>query len=63
MTRPMSVAPDGDTVPCQCCGKPTRMTATRFCDMCWESDTRIEDFLRHPYGRARVLLILARGMG
>ena len=29
------------TVPCQWCGKPTQMTATRLCDEHWELERRI----------------------
>jgi hypothetical protein len=29
------------TVPCEICGKPTRMIGTRRCDRCWELEMRI----------------------
>ncbi len=29
-------------VPCELCGKPTNMTATRRCDRCWELEHRIK---------------------
>lgn len=32
----------GDKVPCKFCGKPTRSTATKLCDGCWELKTRIQ---------------------
>ena len=34
------------TVPCKFCDKPTPMTNTKMCDGCWETEHRIEDFLR-----------------
>ena len=30
-----------ETVPCELCGKPTRMLWTKRCDGCWELETRI----------------------
>jgi hypothetical protein len=30
------LGPMVDTVPCMFCAKPTRMTATKQCDACWE---------------------------
>lgn len=30
-----------ETVPCELCGKPTRMLGTKRCDGCWELETRI----------------------
>lgn len=30
-----------EQVQCKWCGEPTRMTATKMCDGCWELDTRI----------------------
>lgn len=32
---------DSETVPCELCGRPTRMQGTKRCDGCWELETRI----------------------
>lgn len=31
-----------NTIPCELCGKPTRMLGTKRCDPCWELERRIE---------------------
>ncbi len=30
-------------VDCDLCGKPTKMTATKRCDRCWELERRVQD--------------------
>ncbi len=32
---------DSETVPCELCGRPTKMLSTKRCDGCWELETRI----------------------
>ncbi len=32
---------DKETVPCELCGRDTRMLGTKRCDGCWELETRI----------------------
>ena len=34
---------DKETVPCDLCGRPTRMTSTRLCDSCWVLACRVDD--------------------
>lgn len=37
-------------VPCKICGNPTLNTGTELCNGCWEVQSRIDDYLRHPKG-------------
>lgn len=39
-------------VPCQLCGHPTLMTATKMCHSCWELDHRIT---AQPFLAAKIL--------
>ena len=41
-----------DEVPCDLCGRPTRMKGTKRCDRCWELETRIQ----HNPELARLIL-------
>lgn len=49
-----------ETVPCYFCGEPTLQTYTQQCNDCWETNSRLERFLRNPRGRARALILLAK---
>lgn len=46
-------------VRCGICGAPTTMTGTKRCNGCWETERHLDEYLRHPAGRANVLRILA----
>lgn len=42
-----------DTVPCKTCGTLTPMKGTKLCDPCWETERRLEDYLRRGGVNAR----------
>lgn len=48
-----------DTIPCEICKAPTQMKGTKRCNNCWEVERRLDEYLRHPAGRANALRILA----
>lgn len=39
--------------PCQTCGEPASLPGARFCNACWEVQSRLETYLRRGGSKAR----------
>lgn len=53
-------APPEPTIPCETCGFPTEMTATKRCNRCWAVEGHLPEYVRTERGRAFVDALLAR---
>ncbi len=40
------------TVPCETCGRPTTFTGTKRCDLCWNVERNLVEYLESPGGLA-----------
>ena len=49
---------DDVTIPCETCGEPTNMTATKRCTNCWEVEHRMSRYLKSEGGRKFVRMML-----
>ena len=46
-----------ETVPCETCGTPTPMTATKRCNSCWEVESRLRLYLVDGGAKAREFVL------
>ena len=54
--------PESETIPCATCGAPTTYTGSRRCNLCWEVESRLVEYLRSEGGRAFVARALLTQM-
>jgi hypothetical protein len=47
-----------DLYACEICGSPTPYGGTKRCNRCWETERGLDEYLKHPAGRVRVIRIL-----
>ncbi len=55
----MATSPKDPRAVCSVCGRPTEHVATKRCDLCWEIEHKLPEYLRTPNGRAITRRLIA----